>query len=185
MNSPSEFEVLVRRRIPFVTTFLFKLMLLLWLILFVLYLAMLPTSYSSGEIKTAYYILVIPEWFKNLSAYSGLGLIIFGPLYYYARLHKPARLRFHQDQISISGKQIDLRFPYKNINKVFCNDLHNLFRKPKGILQFVIRQHRGKETTFRMKHYDEGEKLLNKLTALENTKFAFYNDEMIAEDHDE
>lgn len=146
---------------------------------------MVPTTYSSGEIKTAYYILVIPEWFKKLSAYSIFCLIILGPLYYYARLHKSARLIFHTDHISIKGKKIDLTFPYRTIAKIFCNDLHNLLRKPKGILQFMIRQHGGTETTFRIKHYEQGEKFLSQLTALENTKFAFYNDEMIGEHHDE
>jgi len=146
---------------------------------------MLPTSGSSEEIKTAYYILVIPEWFKSLSAYSIFGLIILGPLYYYARLHRSAKLKFYEDRISIKGERIDLTFFYRTINKIFCNDLHNLLRKPKGILQFVIRQHGGTETTFRIKHYEQGEEILSKLTALEDTRFAFYNDEMSGEHHDE
>ena len=154
MDSPNKFEILIRRKIPFLSSFLFQLILLFSLILFVLYLIMIPASNSPGEIKTVYFILVVPDWLKVLSVCCGFGLIILIPLYYHARLHKSANLTFHKDHFAIAGKQINRVFPYTFIKKVFCNDLHNMFRKPKGILQFVIREKKGKETTFRMKRYE-------------------------------
>ena len=91
----------------------------------------------------------------------------------------------HLDYLSISGKQLDINIPGKKVDKVFCNDLHNLFRKPKGILQFVIKQKRRKVTTFRLKHYDQGEEVLSALFSLGNMQFAFYEDDMIGDHQDE
>lgn len=134
---------------------------------------------------TAYYILVVPEALKTLSAFSGIGLLITVSLYYSARLHKPALLTFHQDHISINGKEIDISISHKEIDKIFCNDLKNLFRKPKNKLQFVIRQKRRRSTTFMLKHYEQGEEFLEELSTLEKVGFAFYDDDMVGDHHDE
>ena len=127
---------------------------------------MLPIRHASGEMATAYYILVVPEWLKTSSAYAGLGLLIVTPLYYSARLHKPAKLVVHGNHLSITGKQVELNIPFRKIDKVFCNDLHNLLRKPKGVLQFVIKQKRRKVTTFRLRYYDQGEEVVRTLSRL-------------------
>jgi hypothetical protein len=185
MDKPQEFEILIRRRIPYVSSTLFGMCFLFFAVLFVLDVIMLPTKNASQEMATAYYILVVPEWLKTASAYSGLGLLIVAPLYYSARLHKPAKLIIHQDHLLIVGKQIDLNIPARKIDKVFCNDLHNLFRRSKGILQFVLKQKRRKVTTFRLKHYDQGEEVLSQLINLENIQFAFYVHDMIGNHQDE
>lgn len=185
MDTPKEFEILIRRRVPYVSSLLFGIAFFFLSVLFILYLIMLPTRYASGEMATAYYILVVPEWLKTISAYAGLGLLMVTPLYYSARLHKPAKLIVHQDCLSITGKQVELNIPFGKIDKVFCNDLYNLFRKPKGILQFVLKQKRRKVTTFRLKHYDQGEEVLSTLSRLENVEFAFYEEDMIGDHHDE
>ena len=185
MDTHKEFEILIRRRIPYVSSTLFGIVFFFFAVLFILYLIMLPTKYASGEMATAYYILVVPEWLKKISAYSALGLLITTQLYYFARLHTPAKLVVHQDYLSITGRQVDLNIPVRKIDKVFCNDLHNLFRKPKGILQFVIKQKRRKVTTFRLKHYDQGEEVLGVLSSSGNIQFAFYENNMIGVHHDE
>ena len=185
MDRPKEFEILIRRKIPYVSSILFGIAFCFFAVLFILYLIMLPTRNASGEMATAYYILAVPEWLKTISAYSLLGLLIITPIYYSARLHKPAKLMVHLDYLSISGKQLDINIPGKKVDKVFCNDLHNLFRKPKGILQFVIKQKRRKVTTFRLKHYDQGEEVLSALFSLGNMQFAFYEDDMIGDHQDE
>jgi hypothetical protein len=146
---------------------------------------MLPTRHASGEMSTAYYVLVVPEWLKTSSAYAGLGLLILTPLYYAARLHKPANLTFYDDHLIITGKEIDLNIPFRKIDKVYCNDLHNLFRKPKGILQFVIKQKNRKVTTFRLKHYDQCADILSNLNLKQNIPVAFYEDNMVGDHHDE
>src|SRR3954467_356153 len=108
MDTPKQFEILIRRKIPYVSSFLFGVALCFFTVLFILYLIMLPTTHASGEMATAYYILVVPQWLKDISSYSGLGLLIMTPIYYQARLHKPCVLEFYQEHISIAGKGIDL-----------------------------------------------------------------------------
>jgi hypothetical protein len=146
---------------------------------------MLPTSYASDEMKTAYYITLVPEWFKTVSAYSWIGLIVILPVYYSARLHRPALLKLYPDHISITGTRVHINIPTATITKVFCNDLHNILGKPKGILQLVIQERRHKLTTFRMKNYEDGEKLLNHLIKHENIQFAFYEDNMTVNHEEE
>lgn len=119
MNTPRQFEISIRRRIPFLSNFLFVALIFFFAILFLLYLIMLPTRHASGEMATGYYILVVPDALKALSTYSGIGLFITVPLYYSARLHKPAILTFHNDHLSITGKQIDLNISFRKIDKVF------------------------------------------------------------------
>jgi hypothetical protein len=185
MDTPKEFEILIRRRIPYLSSFLWGIAFCFIAVLLILYLIMLPSKHASGETATAYYILVVPEWLKAISSYSGIGVLIITPLYYKARLHKPAKLTVLQDHITISGKQIDLMILARKIEKVFCNDLHNFLRKPKGILQFVIKQKHRQVTTFRLKHYDQGEEVLKALNDLKNIQFAFYEDDMIGQHTDE
>lgn len=143
---------------------------------------MLPARYASGEMATAYYILVVPEFLKTLSSYSFLGLLIVAPLYYKARLHRPALLSIENDHLSIVGKQIALEIQFRKIDRVFCNGLHDLFRRPKGILQFVLKLKQHKETTFRLRYYDNGEELLKDLLTVENINISFHENEMVGED---
>jgi hypothetical protein len=184
VNEPKQFEIAIRRRIPFVSNLIYAVLIFALAILFILYLVMLPAKYTSGEMATAYYILVVPEPLKILSTYSGFGLLVLVPLYFSARLHKPATLTFHQDHLLIEGKKLSISISTSKIDQVFCNDLHNLFRKQKFILQFVIRQKKRVVTTFRLKHYEEGEQLVRELSELHNIKISFYEDDMIG-DHQE
>ena len=78
-----------------------------------------------------------------------------------------------------------MNIPFRKIDKVYCNDLHNLFRKPKGILQFVIKQKNRKVTTFRLKHYDQCADILSNLNLKQNIPVAFYEDDMVGDHHDE
>lgn len=185
MDSSQHFEILVRRKVAFLSSFVFGLLTFFFAIFFLFYLYMLPTMGASGEMGTVYYIVAVPDVLKNLSAYSGIGLLITVPLYYSARLHKPAILRFHDSHLSIVGKQIDLNIPFRNIQKVFCNELHNAHRQPKDILQFVLQQKDRKVTSFRLKHHEQSEELLAQFAMKQNMIVAFYEDEMVGEHHHE
>lgn len=182
MDEFKQFEITIRRRIPFVTNLIYALLIFFFAILFILYLIMLPTRNASGEMATAYYIVAVPESLKALSAYSVIGLLVVVPLYYAARLHKPARLKIHENHLTIEGKKIDVYISFPRISKVYCNDLHNFQREPKGILQFVIQKTDQSTTTFRLKFYEQGEEVLQALSHLKSTKFAFYDDDMPGDD---
>lgn len=186
MDKPQEFEILIRRKIPFISNFLYGVTIIFFAFLFMLYVVMFPAvhSRSSTEMQTAYYILVVPESMKLLSFYSFLGLLVVVPLYYRARLHKPAVLQFNEINLVITGRKIRVDIPKSRIKKVYCNDLNNTFGESKGILQVVIQQHAFKKTTFRLKNYEEGGALLDAFGTLDNVVLAGYDREMIG-DHDE
>jgi hypothetical protein len=186
MDTSKEFEVLIRRKMPFVSTFLYGTMIFFLAFLFMLYVVMYPEihSKSSSEMQAAYYILVVPDALKRLSSYSFIGLLVVVPLYYRARLHKPAILRFDGNNLFIRGQEISVEIPKSRIKKVYCNDLKNAFGEPKEKLQVVIEQHAFKKTTFRLKNYEEGGELIDTFGALDNVVLAGYDREMVG-DHEE
>jgi hypothetical protein len=186
MDNRKEFEILIRRKIPFISNFLYVVTIFFLAFLFLLYLVMLPAvhSESSAEMQTAYYILAVPESLKVLSSYSFLGLVVFVPLYYPARLHRPAILRFDDNNLVITGKKVSVDIPKNRIRKVYCNDLKNIFGEPKDKLQVVVQQHAFRKTTFRLKNYEQGGEMIDAFGTLDNAILAGYDREMVG-DHDE
>jgi hypothetical protein len=187
MDTPKQFEILIRRKMPFVSSFLYGLMIFLLTFLSILYVVMYPAlhSKSSGEMQAAYYILVVPDALKTLSSYSFFGLLVVVPLYYRARLHKPATLSFEGERLCIDGRSIKIDIPIERIEKVFCNDLKNAFGEPKGKLQVVVRQKNRTLTTFRLKDYEQGGELVDKIGTLQDVTLAGYDKEMVTEHDDE
>lgn len=186
MDIHKEFEILVRRKMPFMSSFLYGTMIFFFAFLFLLYIVMYPAihSQSSSEMQAAYYILVVPDVLKALSSYSFIGLLIIVPLYYRARLHKPAILRFGENSIYVTGEKISIEISKCRISKVFFNDLKDVFGKPKEKIQVVIQQNGYKKTTFRLKHYEQGGEIIDALGSLKNIELAGYEKEM-AGDHQE
>ncbi len=165
---------------PFVSSFLYGVIIFFFAFLFLLYIVMYPAihSRSSLEMRTAYYILVVPEALKILSSYSFIGLLIAVPLYYRAKLHKSAILVFGTDKIYITGDKIDIAIPKSRIEKVFCNDVKNAFGESKEKLQVLIRQKGERLTTFRLKYYDEGGEFIDLVSTMEGVTLGGYDREM-------
>ncbi len=65
MDAPKEFQILVKRKIPYVSESIWTVIAVFFLVMFLLYVFMLPTKYASAEMAAAYYILVVPEWLKK------------------------------------------------------------------------------------------------------------------------
>lgn len=162
-------------------------MIFFFAILFMFYVVMYPAihSQSSSEMQTAYYILVVPNSLKVISSYSFIGLLIVVPLYYKAKLLKQATLKFEEDKVYILGRKISIDIAVSRIEKVYCNDLKNAFDEPKGILQVVIQQKGGAQTTFRLKEYEHGGELIEAVGTLQGVTLAGYDREMVAEHDDE
>jgi hypothetical protein len=176
MNTAQEFEILIRRRIPFFSSLFLGLSLFFFIVLFVLYLIMLPSRHSPLEMKTAYFILATPDLLKRFSVYSIIGLPATVWLYYSLRLYKPATLRFHSKAISIVGKYVDLTIPFRKIEKVYCKGLFKLSTRHKAAMKVVLQQKQHKSTTFKLKHSEQNEKVLDLFNALENAELVFTND---------
>lgn len=173
----NEFEILIRKKIPFISELAFAFLAACFLIMCVLYFIMLPVRNAPGEIVVLYFIKLVPETFKKLSAFAALGLCIMIPIYSILRLHKPATLIIEEDNILIKGKKTNIAIPKKTIRKIFISDLKNLLRQSKEKTQVGIRIKR-KMMVFRLKNYYETEAFIEAISII-NTQFAFYDDDIL------
>jgi hypothetical protein len=178
METRQQFEILIRRRIPFFSSFLLSAAFIFFIVLFILYLIMLPSRLSSLEMKTSYFILAIPDVLKRLSVYSIIGLPITVWLYYSLRIYKSAILSFHSKSISIVGKHIDLNIPFRKIKKVYCKGLFKLSARRNTALKVVLQQKLHRSTTFKLKTPKQNEEVLDAFNALEHVEFVFTNDSL-------
>ena len=178
MDTPKEFQILVRRKIPYLSEGLWIVVFSLSLVMALFYFFMLPTKNASGEMATAYYILVVPEWLKKLSAVASFGLLIVTSLYFISRLKTPGVLIVSDNSIFIKGKQLDLTIPFSNIKRIYFNDLMNLLRQPKDKMQIVIQQKSNKTTVFFLANYDDADLAIDTFSKINNAEFAFYEDNM-------
>ncbi len=175
MDTTKEFEVLVRRKFPYLSSGLMYIMTALFVVLFLFYIVMYPTKNSSGEMATAYYILVVPDWLKTFSALAFAGLIIVIPLYNVTRLQKAALLTIDTDNVFIKGDKVDITIKNRFITKVYISDLTDLLRRPKNKMQIVIRHRKKKLTVFRLKNYDDSEEVIDALSKVDNAEFMFFD----------
>src|SRR5260221_7895199 len=131
-----DFDILLRHRIPFLTRGSWALIGGCFLILFLLWIFMLPAneSRSSDEMKVAYYILAVPEWLKYLSAFAFLCLLILIPVNL-LRLKIPSLLSICDDHLLIKNKRLNITIQFTVIKTVFVNDLTNYMGQSKFKLQ--------------------------------------------------
>ena len=160
------------------------IMMALFLILLLFYIVMSPTKNSSDEMATVYYILVVPEWLKTISAFAFVGLIIITPLYNVTRLQKSALLTIEADNIFIKGEQIDITIKKRLVSKIYISDLTDWLRRPKNKMQITIRHKKKKLTVFQLKNYDDSDEMFDALSKVDNAEFMFF-DKSIPTMHDE
>jgi hypothetical protein len=185
MDTAKEFQILVRRKIPYISEGLWIVVGSLFLLACFFYLFMLPTKKASDEMATVYYIFVMPYWLKKLFAIAFAGLIIFIPMYFVARVNQPGSLTVSHSNILIKGRQLNLAIPLKNIKKIYFNDLKNLLRQPKYKMQIVIQEKSSKCTVFLLANYGDAEDALDTLSKITDAEFAFYDDNMLTTHDDE
>ncbi len=178
MENNIEFKIFLRRKIPYVSEGLYGLVIVFSLIILLFYILMLPTKNVSAEMATAYYLLVIPEWLKTIVAISLIGLIIFFPFYYKARLNKPALLTIENETFSILGMDISLIIPFKNIKRIYFNDLQNLLNHSKEKLQIVVQQKNDTLITFLLANYEDADLAIDYLGKINNAEFAFFDKDL-------
>lgn len=182
MKYKDTYEILIRKKVPYWSEFLIGLMIVLFSFLLLLYFVMIPSDDASGEMKVAYYILVVPEWLKVGSAYSFLGLILLFPIYSISKSFKPAILMINHDNIKICSKAGEKVFPVESLRKILLNDVRSLLGKERT--EIIIKQSEHKSTSFLLKYYIQTEELLEALSIYEKVDFVFYN-EIAIETHDE
>lgn len=100
----------------------------------------LVMGHRLGEALFELYLSQMPGWLILLCIIGG----VFSWLgYEVSRIKRPAVLTISQDILHFKGKQIDLVIPIERIKKIYFNDLKNVFREPKGVMQVGVKQKNG------------------------------------------
>ncbi len=175
MDTIKEFQILVRRKVPFLSNILLWTIVALAILVFLLYFAMLPTKHSSGEMATVYYILAIPDWLKKSSAIGLVGLIILTPVYISLRLSTPALLTIQNETILIEENRKSLTIQNDSVTKIFFNDLTDLLKQPKYKIEIALKYKYDKTIIFRLKYYIDADDVLTALSNITNADFLFHN----------
>ena len=171
----TKYEVVVRKKVPYVTSFLFHVLLAFGATLVIIDIFFLPASGASDEMKTAYFILVIPEVIKQTLYISFIGFIIVLPLYLSARIYKRAWISFFKDKISIRGKRLNIVIPLDIVIKVYCMDPKWLNGEPREKLTIYFKQKDEKFVRVRLKYYVQAEEFMRDLLQYENLNFETYD----------
>ena len=178
--SNNSFEVVVRRKIPYLTNFLFVLLLICVAVLWLVYLFFVPSDNSSPEMQVAWYILVIPDFIKYAAFYSLLGFLILLPLWIKLRLYKNAILTFLHNEILLKGRSIHYSIPLDRIKKVWCMDATDADGYPKCKLTVYFLQKRKRQikesvVRIRLKDYSQIDDFMEHLTKYQNLDINVYD----------
>jgi hypothetical protein len=168
----TDFEILIRRKIPYWSDFLMGLMSVCFLFLFLLYLFMSPSEKASDEMKVAYFILVVPEWLKEYSFYSLFGLVLLIPIYHISKLYKVGQLDIRDHSIQIRGGGHDKRIEVDTIKKIMLNDVTRFFRKPHNAMEIIIFQKPKRKSSFLLRHYVQAEEVVDALAKLQGVELS-------------
>jgi len=174
------FKVVVRKKIPYITHFLFYLLMIFVIIFFIADLFFLPVNNASLEMQVAWYILVIPRFINVALAYSLIGFLVILPFYINLRLYKKAILTFLPNAIKISGSSLNYNLSIDNMRRVFCMDERDDDGFPKGRVTFYFEEKRkGKIAEYiiraRLIDYTEIDKVMEHLTRYKNINIKMYD----------
>jgi hypothetical protein len=175
MKENIAFDIIVRRKVPYVTNFLVKLSILFIIILFLIAPIFLPSRNQSSEMQVAYYILVIPDYIKKLLAFAAIGLLLTFVLEAVMHLHKKALLTFNPDNILINGKKIYINIPISSIYRVYCMDLKLFNGQSRDKLKIEIQDKDKKTTDIRLLYYLQADKFMNNLISYQSIDIKFYD----------
>ena len=136
---------------------------------------MLPSTYSSDEMKAAYFVLTTPEWVKVVSVIAVLGTPTFFVLYRYSRIRRHASLTLFPDRIEIDDSKIVKSILLSDLTNIACNDALTSDGFPKGNLTVDFKDKSENVTSVTLKDYSQSEHLMQKLLNYESIKFDVTN----------
>jgi hypothetical protein len=157
MEEHRPFDVIVRRRVPYMTTFLFTLSLIPLAILFIL--EVILAGDGPDEIVLGSIIVFA---------------IVF-TLYLKARLYKKAVLTFGRDNIRIQGNRLDVLIPVNLLANVYCMDSSSLGGEKREKLTIYFRQKNLSVTRVQLRNYLEAENFMEKLMQYDSINFNIYD----------
>ncbi len=175
-QTSKDYEVIVRRRVPYLTTLLFRLFGGFFICLLVVEFIMLPAKNAPTEMALAYFNLVLPEVIKEFIAFSLIGTFVFCFLYIYVRIYRNAVLTFHTDQIKIIGKSMALAINVGTLKKVtFMDDSKEVGGKLKEKFTVYFDQRSEKSIRIKLKYYVQGEEFIGEFLRYEHINYEFLN----------
>ncbi len=170
------YKVVVRKRVPYLTVFSYRLFLFFSVCSFLVYLIMYPTKYAPDEMALAYYNMFLPEILKKFITFSIIGLIISFILYLNVRMYKKAVVKFEPNQIIIRGKSINLTLKIYNIKKVtFMDESQEVGGRMKEKFMVYFQQRMEKSIRIRLVHYLQGEEFSDEFLKYEHLEYEFLN----------
>jgi hypothetical protein len=164
------YEVTIIKKVPYLTEFLFFLLLPGILVLLMTYVFLLPSALSSNEMQVVALFKLIPDNLQFILLYFGLSTIILYPLYKFVKIYKTARLTFNDQFLLIHGKYLDLKIPVNKISKIYFKDPINYRGESKEKLIIYILEKSMRTTTLKLKDYSSSEDLFNDFTEIENLR---------------
>lgn len=173
MKSEISYDVIVRRKVPYITSLFFYISTIFFLVLCIFSFIFLPVRNSSQEMQVAYYILAIPDYAKKVLIISAVGVAISFPLYIDARFYRTAVLTFLNDKIIIKGKRIKEDIPISEIKRAYCMDSNQGLTNEK--LTIYLEHQDDKMTRIRLKYFELSEDFMEKFLDYKNIDFKTYN----------
>jgi hypothetical protein len=169
------FEVVIIRKVPYLTAALFYLLLVFSIGLFIVSINFLPTEHASDEMTFAYFLFATPKLLQDASFVSVAGLLIVLPIYLNLRLRKNAMLTFTSDAFANTGNRINETIPISDISEIYCTDAKLLDGTPKEKLTLHIIRRKNKNGTVRLTHYLQVEDFMARVEDYKNLRLKAYD----------
>jgi len=175
MDTLNDFEVIIKRNIPYFFKFTYWTLGIICVLLFLLLIPFIPTRHQSLEMKTVYFILVYPKSLQYLTVYLSISFVAFLILNSLAKRHNAAVLTFLPEKIQIIGKKIDRTIAIADIVKVYCMDAQTSSGESREKLTIYIEDKNKVETAIRLKFYLQADDFMDKLMNYQNLNFEAFN----------
>jgi hypothetical protein len=169
------FEIVVIRKVPYLTTVLFYLLMVFSVGLFIVSIYFLPTEHASDEMTYAYFLFATPKLLQDASFVSFAGLLIVSPIYINLRVRKTAMLTFTSDAFAITGNRINETIPISDISAIDCIDPKRLDGTPKEKLTLHIIRRKSKNVTVRLTNYLQVEEFMARVEDYKNLNLKAYD----------
>jgi hypothetical protein len=176
MESEKSYEVVVRKKIPYLTVFLFRLSLFLIIPFFLFYVLILPFQDAPSEVGLTFFNLFLPETMKKIILFSVVGVFVVIILYLELRIYRNAIVIFRGKEVDIVGKSININIKAINLTKVtFMDDSKEVGGKLKEKFIVYLQQRGEKSIRLKLKHYLQAVEFQDEFLPNENIKYEFLN----------
>lgn len=175
MTNSKRFDISIKRRIPFLSTTIYYLLMTSLVILAILYVFMMPGDSQSDEMKAAYFYFVVPMTFQRIFIIALVSFIFLLPLNKLLRQYRPGKLTFFEDHILITGNNFSTQLLTKEIMTIYISEKSKINRRKKSKRQLAIRIEdiNLHMTNVLLTNYNEAENFVSWLSNYDKIKLEF------------